>query len=148
MKIVIMRVSYRNPRESIIDDVKVYIVSNGKGAPRDPDLNLVIQRGFNEPHLVLLSLQFMSPKSLFFQFLIRISFRSRRKPRPPSPTTSLTLVDSSVQYKAHSLSEKECTIAVDFDPDLWRNILSYCEVVDIIRIGMVYLSDCVTVAPY
>ena len=93
----------------------------------------------------------MAPGSFLLKFkanlevIIKLALKSKRKPRarrsrPPSPT-SFILADSSesVQPVQDVTHKKEYTFVIDFDSDLdlWREILSFCEVIDIIHIGMV-----------
>lgn len=87
----------------------------------------------------------MTPKHFLLQFkssvkfLFKLSFKSRRKPRPPpTPTTGVILPDP--QDGTRSLEEKEYTFSVDLEPKMWQEILSYCEVIDIIHVGMVHQS--------
>ena len=82
------------------------------------------------------------------EVIIKLAFKSKRKPRarrsrPPSPT-SFILADSSESIPksvqpVQDVTHKEYTFVIDFDSDLdlWREILSFCEVIDIIHIGMV-----------
>jgi hypothetical protein len=89
----------------------------------------------------------MAPGSFLLKFkanlevIIKLASgrRKRRNSRPPSQTISFILPDSSVQDVTHSLGEEmEYTFVVDLDRDVWREILSLCEVIDIIHIGMVH----------
>lgn len=91
----------------------------------------------------------MAPKPFFLQFkplsvLIKFSFRLKRKRSPP--TTSIILSDSSAQDVSRPSSEKVYSgLVVDFNPDMWLEILSYCEVIDIVHVSMVLPSHYIIV---
>ena len=96
--------------------------------------------------LIMVSGSFLLKFKTNLEAIMKLAFRSKRKPRrsqarrPTSPITNFILPDSSVHDVTHSLGEEkpeEYTVVVDLDLDVWREILAFCEVIDIIHIGMV-----------